>query len=130
MIVLSLFLLQKINDDNAKQAEYIEAKAKADLRQAQREVEEREKFSDENMAKLIAQRQAEAEASGEIGRKRQLERINKEVAQHQAEERKKAAFYRQYKPRAECNNPDLEWSKAVECADEKMAAREKFYSTH
>lgn len=130
MIVLYLFLVQKMNNEAVEQAEHIEAKAKAELIQAQREQEERTKFSSENLAKLKAQRQAEAEASADIGRKRELERFNREIAQHQAEERKKAEFERQYKPRAECKDPNLEGARSVKCIDEKMAAREKFNKTH
>jgi hypothetical protein len=133
-IAFSIFYAQKViekmGEGLTENAKYVQEKAQADLITAQREAKEKEVFSSENLAKLKAQRQTEAETQMDKGRKLQLERFKKEVAENQAEENKKTEFEKQFKPRAECEDPNLEWSKFVKCKNEKITAREEFYRTH
>jgi hypothetical protein len=46
------------------------------------------------------------------------------------EDNKEAEFLKSFKPRPECEDPNLEWAKLVQCKNEKMNAREKFYQSH
>lgn len=77
-----------------------------------------------------AQDVEEIEAKKDQATKSEMARFEQEIAQHKAEDNKKAEFERQFKPRAECNNPMLEWSKTVQCINERLAAKDKFYSSH
>lgn len=122
-IAFSIFYVQKVFEKMGKSfqenAKNIQEKAQADMAKAKREAEKKQ-------AKLEAKKQATEEQARQL----ELTRFKEEIAQHQAEDNKKAEFESQYKPRAECNDPDLEWSKTVQCKNEKITAREEFYRTH
>jgi ssDNA-binding Zn-finger/Zn-ribbon topoisomerase 1 len=72
--------------------------------------------------------EAEKREAEKIAKQQEIERIGKEFAQWKDREKKKAKFESQYKPRAECNDPMLEWPKSVECVNEKINAKNKFFN--
>lgn len=127
---LSIFLILKVienmGNNFAETTKNVQAKAQTDILKTQREAEQKQASIKIQQAQLKAEKQAAEEQARQL----ELTRFKEEIAQHQAEESKKTEFESQYKPREECKDPDLEWSKTVQCTNERMAAKEKFYSNH
>lgn len=106
------------------QMEAMQLKAEADARQAEADAKQAEaearQAQHEEMQRQLEEQRHQAE----------LAKFNREIVQHQSADQKRAEFEKQFNPRTECNDPNLEWSKSVQCKNEKIAAREKFYKTH
>jgi hypothetical protein len=97
------------------QSEEQQAKVQAQMLMLQKEKEEKQL------------REAELERQA---REIKLAQVQAEIEQHQAEEQKKTQFTAEFKPRPECNDPNLEWTKFVQCSNEKIRARQKFNKSH
>jgi hypothetical protein len=67
---------------------------------------------------------------GKLANERLNNPLPKPVKISQISAPKKTAFENQYIPRAECNDPNLEWSKFVKCTNEKITARDKFQALY
>lgn len=105
-----------------------EAEARSEKVEAEKIIKEQQII---DTRRIIEQQAAnEQRMIEEQARQAELERNKREIAQQQAEDKKRAEFESQFKPRAECLDPNIEWSKSVECSDEKMNAKAKFYAGH
>ena len=122
-VLFSIFLVQKViekmGDDFAKTTKHVQEKAKADVAKATKQAEANQ-----------AQIEIEKNAAEKEARQLELKQAKEEIAEHKAEDSKKAEFESQFKPRPECNDPNIEWSKFVECKNEKITAKEAFYKSH
>ncbi len=99
------------------QMEAMRVKAEMETRQAEAEARQAQH---EDMQRQFEEQRHQAE----------LAKFNREITNNRTATQKRAEFEKQFTPRAECNDPNLEWSKSVQCQNEKIAAREKFYKTH
>jgi hypothetical protein len=84
----------------------------------------------ENMKKKQATERAEKLAAAQDMQiekdKLEFSRRNAEIEQNRIANEQKAKFEREFKPRDECKNADLEWDKFVKCTNERQEAKEKF----
>lgn len=125
----------------AAYTEYRARESIKDIKEAVNDMNaEMERKSQEQKARLQAEqirlereaqaRQAEQDRIENEQREAALMQQKAEIAQHQAETDKKAQFEAEFKPRAECNDPNLDWEKTIQCKNERISARETFYRTH
>lgn len=119
LIAFSWFSIQKVfekmSESFVETAKHVQTKALADVAKARQPPLQTDLIiqtppPNQLQAKAEAQRQAIEEQA----RKMELKQME---------------FEREFKPRTECNDPDLEWSKFVKCKNDKITARENFYRT-
>lgn len=54
----------------------------------------------------------------------------KKTVKTRTELRQPSGFEAEFKPRPECENPNLDWAKFVKCKNEKITAREAYNKAH
>lgn len=108
----------------------LHAKIQVDMARTTQEAQRRQMVIQGQKNQYQAQAERQKQATEEQARKMEVERFKREIAENQTQESKKAEFEKQFKPREECNDPMLEWSKVVQCKNERMTAKEAFYKKH
>ena len=112
---------------------YTEYRARVALQEGAEEMQRMAERSQAEMSRLKAEANLRNAQQAEMNRIRQAaeEKMAMEQwAMKMAENAKEREFKSRFKPRKECNDPQLAWEKTVKCVNEKLNAKAQFNLSH